>query len=126
MLAKYLLSGERNTIVSHVDHTLRGILFRGTTGDILHASAFGNHVVVLNNRKLAEDLFEKRAQLYSDRPDIPIVELFVDLIFTLVQCVVTVSTSIGWEYNVGLLRYGEIWRQHRKLCWQNFHTAAAK
>lgn len=34
-------------------------------------------------------------------------------------------SSIGWEYNVGLLRYGEVWRQHRKLCWQNFQSGAA-
>jgi hypothetical protein len=45
------------------------------TGDILHISAFGNHVVVINSLKMAEELFERRAQLYSDRPAIPIVEV---------------------------------------------------
>ena len=45
-------------------------------GDILHASAFGSHVVVINSLKMAEELFERRAQLYSDRPVIPIVEVY--------------------------------------------------
>lgn len=77
MLVKYSLSGERGTTVSHVNRTLGDLLSRDITGDILHASAFGKHIVVLNNRKFAEDLFEKRAQLYSDRPDIPIVKVCV-------------------------------------------------
>ena len=47
------------------------------SGDILHASAFGNHIVVINNVELATELFEKRAQLYSDRPVIPIAEVYV-------------------------------------------------
>ena len=42
----------------------------------MHASAFGNHIVVINSLKLAEELFEGRAQLYNDRPVIPIVELY--------------------------------------------------
>ena len=48
-------------------------------GDIVHASAFGNHVVVINSFEMAEELFERRAQLYSDRPVIPIVELYASL-----------------------------------------------
>ena len=44
-------------------------------GDIIHASAFGNHVVVINSLKMAEEIFERRAQLYSDRPAIPVVEV---------------------------------------------------
>jgi len=85
MLVKYLRSGERSTTVSHVNHTLEGLLSTDTTGDIVHASAFGMHIVVINNLKLAEDLFEKRAQIYSDRPDIPIVKVCVDQFF-LVPC----------------------------------------
>lgn len=46
-------------------------------GDILHASAFGNHVVVINSLKMAEEIFERRAKLYNDRPVIPIVKVYV-------------------------------------------------
>jgi len=45
-------------------------------GDILHASAFGQHMVVINSRKIAEDLLEKRAKIYNDRPEIPIVDMW--------------------------------------------------
>ena len=48
-------------------------------GDILHASAFGNHVVVINSLKLTEEIFERRAQLYSDRPVIPMAEVYAFL-----------------------------------------------
>ena len=47
------------------------------SGDILYASAFGNHVVVINSLKVAEEIFERRAKLYNDRPVIPIVEVCV-------------------------------------------------
>lgn len=28
--------------------------------------------------------------------------------------------SMGWNYNISLLRYGESWRYHRKICQQKF------
>lgn len=46
-----------------------------SVGHILHVEAFGNHIVVLNKREDAEELFEKRAKIYSDRPEIPIMKL---------------------------------------------------
>ncbi len=51
-----------------------GVQKKNLTGDILHASAFGQHMVVINNRKIAEDLFEKRAKIYNDRPEIPMIK----------------------------------------------------
>jgi len=33
---------------------------------------------------------------------------------------------MGWELSVAFMRYGDAWRQHRKLCQQNFHSDAAK
>lgn len=32
----------------------------------------------------------------------------------------------GWENNIALLKYEEKWREHRKLCQQNFNPDAAK
>ena len=35
--------------------------------DIVHVSALGTHVVVLNSAKAVHELFEKRSSIYSDR-----------------------------------------------------------
>ena len=44
-------------------------------GSIIHASAFGNHVVVVNNLEDAAELLDRRAPKYSDRPEYPILKL---------------------------------------------------
>ncbi|KDR82184.1 hypothetical protein GALMADRAFT_135544 [Galerina marginata CBS 339.88] len=75
---------------------------------ILYAAALGNRVVILNNQKDAEELLEKRASNYSNRPVIPIVDL------------------MGWGYNFALYGYGDKWKFHRKICQQNFRPEAAR
>ena len=37
-------------------------------GDVMHFSAFGRSVVVLNSKTAVFDLLEKRSAIYSDRP----------------------------------------------------------
>ena len=44
-------------------------------GSIIYASAFGRHVLVLNKLQDAEELLEKRAAIYSDRPEFPMQKL---------------------------------------------------
>ena len=44
-------------------------------GSIIHASALGTHIVVLNKLEDAVELLEKRATIYSDRPQVPIRKL---------------------------------------------------
>jgi hypothetical protein len=44
-------------------------------GSIIHASAFGNHVVVVNKLEDAAELLDRRAPKYSDRPEYPILKL---------------------------------------------------
>ncbi|KAH9478384.1 Cytochrome P450 monooxygenase 208 [Psilocybe cubensis] len=75
---------------------------------ILHIEAFGQHIVVLNNREDAEELLDRRAKLYSDRPEIPVMKL------------------MGWSYNIAILRYGDEWRRCRKICQQNFNQKASQ
>jgi hypothetical protein len=48
-------------------------------GDILSFHVFGKVIVVLNSFKASKDLFERRGEIYSDRPVIPIVEMYVFL-----------------------------------------------
>ena len=35
--------------------------------EIVHATAFGTHIIVLNSAKAVHELFEKRSSIYSDR-----------------------------------------------------------
>ena len=37
-------------------------------GDIIYLNAMGQPIVVLNSASVAADLFERRANIYSDRP----------------------------------------------------------
>ncbi|KDQ57129.1 hypothetical protein JAAARDRAFT_131349 [Jaapia argillacea MUCL 33604] len=76
-------------------------------GDLIHIRVFGTHVVVVNSAKIANDLFEKRSNKYSDRPDIPMVDL------------------LGWDFNIALMRYGEKWRRNRRLVHQKFRYEAS-
>lgn len=80
MLVESLPSGAKSTTVRSDPQWFLVTLVSNLSmaGDILHASAFGNHVVVVNSLKMAE-IFEERAQLYSDRPVIPVVELYAFL-----------------------------------------------
>lgn len=61
-------------------------------GDVLSFHVFGKVIVVLNSLKANKDLLERRAEIYSDRTVIPIIEMYV---FS--TCIFThdVSLSLG-------------------------------
>jgi hypothetical protein len=46
-------------------------------GDILSFHVFGQVIVVLNPTKATKDLLERRGNIYSDRPIVPIHEMHV-------------------------------------------------
>jgi hypothetical protein len=50
------------------------------SGDIMSFHVFGQVIVVLNSVEMTKDLLEKRGDIYSDRPVIPIYEMSVFLI----------------------------------------------
>ncbi|KAF4619930.1 hypothetical protein D9613_004665 [Agrocybe pediades] len=75
---------------------------------ILHAEALGNHILVLNSLEDADELLEKRSKNYSDRPHIPLVKI------------------LGWEFNISLMQFDDVWRLHRKICQQNFRKGASE
>ncbi|KAK7031915.1 cytochrome P450 [Favolaschia claudopus] len=70
--------------------------------DIIHLDLPGTSIVVLSSMEAANELFEKRSSLYSDRPRLP---MLVEL--------------MGWGFSVGT-------RAHRKLLHDGFNTSAAK
>ena len=55
----------------------KATLTEGMAGDVLSFHVFGTVIVVLNSLKANKDLLERRADMYSDRPVIPIVEMYV-------------------------------------------------
>ncbi|KAH9070992.1 cytochrome P450 [Lactarius deliciosus] len=65
--------------------------------DIIHTDVMGSHIVILNSIKAANDLFEKRSSIYSDRPSL-----------------VAIEKLFGMDYNIGLARYGPAWRHSRR------------
>ncbi|KAF9045269.1 cytochrome P450 [Panaeolus papilionaceus] len=73
---------------------------------MIYLQALGNKILVLHDQEDAEELFEKRAAIYSDRPVFPTMEL------------------LGWDYNFGLFEYGDFWRKHRRISQQNFRATA--
>lgn len=56
---------------------VRLLLTERVSGDILCFRVFGRVIVVLNSIKASKDLLERRGDIYSDRPVIPIYEMYV-------------------------------------------------
>ena len=46
-------------------------------GDIVYTSICGNQILLLNSAEVVFDLLDKRSMIYSDRPQLPMLELFV-------------------------------------------------
>ncbi|EMD40149.1 hypothetical protein CERSUDRAFT_63625 [Gelatoporia subvermispora B] len=77
-------------------------------GDIICTRLFGNTVIILNSLGAVTDLLEKRSTNYSDR-----------LITETVR-------SMGWEWTPAMMKYGQKWRNHRRLFHQYFNQGAVK
>lgn len=61
-------SGLKST-VSCILFITRCIAEQVRAGDVIHLNILGKHFIVLNSRKAAVDLLDKRGSKYSDRPD---------------------------------------------------------
>ncbi|KAI0253714.1 cytochrome P450 [Lactifluus subvellereus] len=66
-------------------------------GDVVCLHIFGKVIVVLCSQSAVKDLLEKRGEIYSDRPTMPILEIM----------------KIDWL--LALLQHKERWREGRKL-----------
>ncbi|KAJ6508461.1 cytochrome P450 [Mycena sanguinolenta] len=62
-------------------------------GDVVHAQAFGQHILILNSVKAATELLEKRAIIYSDRSTIPMIPL------------------MGWDFSFAFIPHSDKWRE---------------
>jgi cytochrome P450 len=105
-LPKNIISGNSGDIpLSQPWHTYAK--WAKVYGDIFHFRIYGQHTIILNSVNDAQELFEKRAGVYSDRPKNVMVNL------------------MGWDFNVNLMAYGDNWRRHRRLCQQLFRPKAS-
>jgi hypothetical protein len=68
---------------------------------------YGKYMVVLSDINAIKDLFEKRGSVYSDRTDMPFLEM------------------MEWKWQMPMARYGEGWRQGRKLLDRSLRPGAA-
>ncbi|KZV73540.1 cytochrome P450 [Peniophora sp. CONT] len=71
--------------------------WRKDYGDIIYLNAAGQPTVVLNNAKIAAELLDRRANIYSDRPPM-----------------IVASEILCGGLALPFARYNETWRRHRK------------
>jgi cytochrome P450 len=76
--------------------------------DVLSLSLPGASLVILNSSKAVQDLLIKRSALYSDRPQS-----------------VMLSDLMGMSWVFGLMQYGNLWKQYRKMFRHEFEAEGA-
>ncbi|KDR69247.1 hypothetical protein GALMADRAFT_104204 [Galerina marginata CBS 339.88] len=74
--------------------------------DVIHLTAFGSNIIVLNSHKAAVDLLEKRSSIYSSRPH-----------FTML------SELMGWRSFIFTMPYGDQWRESRRAFVEYFQSS---
>ncbi|KAK7018237.1 cytochrome P450 [Favolaschia claudopus] len=77
--------------------------------DIIHLNVAGTSVIVLSTFEASDALFEKRSSIYSDRHRFPMV-----------------NELMGWHFNIGLMKYGDEWRTHRRLLNETFNSQTVR
>jgi cytochrome P450 len=91
-------------------------------GNLMHISVLGEHLIIINSQKVAEELLEKRSRNYSDRPEIPVMHMYD-------PCSPRDSKSCfdrnGWQVNMGLKHYGNEWRRDRRVLHQRLRREVA-
>ncbi|KAJ7771576.1 cytochrome P450 [Mycena metata] len=82
---------------------------RKFNSDILHLNVVGTSIIVLSTAEAANELLEKRASIYSDRPRFRMV-----------------NDLMGWDFALAFMKYGDHWRAHRRLFHEVFNAVAAQ
>ncbi|KAJ6572322.1 cytochrome P450 [Mycena capillaripes] len=75
--------------------------------DIIYLNLAGDELVVLNSVADVDALLEDRSAIYSDRPPFPML-----------------NDLVGFHWNLGFMRYGPRWKEHRKVLMQQFQPSA--
>jgi hypothetical protein len=115
----YTLSGYR-TILEHVTDVPISI-----SGELVYFSVLGQQVIILNSLKVVNDLFDKRSHMYSDRPLLPMRDMYVVPGIGSFGSLIISPSSLGWKFVLGLMHYGDEWRQNRRILHQKYRPDAA-
>ncbi|KAI9443308.1 cytochrome P450 [Lactarius indigo] len=83
--------------------------WRKQYGDVIYLNAAGQPVVILNSQKVAADLLDRRAGIYSDRP--------VNIV---------ASDIMTGGLLVVFTRYNDIWRRMRKAAHEGLNKGVVK
>ncbi|KIJ48233.1 hypothetical protein M422DRAFT_90291, partial [Sphaerobolus stellatus SS14] len=59
-------------------------------GEIVYVKVFNLDMIIVNSRRMAYELFDKRSSIYSDRIDFPML-----------------NDVMGWEWALSFQHYGE-------------------
>lgn len=66
--------------------------------DILRLNVLGSNIIIVNSLDAANDLLDKRSAIYSDRPEMPML-----------------NDLCGFGWNVAFRRYDDTWRNGRRV-----------
>lgn len=111
------LSGAGNTVCHPYSVCYAAFIsIPGFSGDVVYASLLGRSFIILNSPEAINELLEKRSANYSDRP---IQMLAGEMCVVAWHCRLTfpshLSFRVGYSSFMPLLRYGERYRQGRKI-----------
>ncbi|KAI0081470.1 cytochrome P450 [Panus rudis PR-1116 ss-1] len=84
-------------------------LLAETYGDVMHLRTFGQDLIIVSSPEVTSELFEKRHEIYSDRPTSTMLNEIM---------------GVGWIF--ALWDYGEPWRRARKLFYTHFSASATR
>ncbi|KAF9261074.1 cytochrome P450 [Marasmius fiardii PR-910] len=74
-------------------------------GPLVFLEVLGHTILVVNDYDTAVELFEKRGSNYSDRNELPMINL------------------MGWDWSFGHMPYGRRWKAHRTMFHKQFQPS---
>ncbi|KAG9080012.1 hypothetical protein FRC06_007183, partial [Ceratobasidium sp. 370] len=106
--ASHPLFGHLLSFPSSNQHIAYRDIGKQLKSDIISFTVLGQVIVVLNSAEAAEDLLVKRSAIYSDRPELPMLND---------------ERLLGWGRETAFIRYGERWNRQRKLTSMALHPS---
>ncbi|TFY83608.1 hypothetical protein EWM64_g398 [Hericium alpestre] len=79
---------------------------RKFNSDLISVWVFGQHTIIINSKKAAQDLLEQRSAIYSDKLQTTMISL------------------TGWDFSIVFLPYADKWRAYRRVFQRLFRESA--